>query len=36
MGVDGTCFAHDGWVSVIGQNGKTDTAVGCWISDSPK
>jgi ribosomal protein L24E len=36
MGLDRTRFAHDGWVSVIGQNGKTVTVVDYWIGDSPK
>ncbi len=33
MGLDRTRFAHDGWVSVIGQNGKTVTVVDYWIGD---
>lgn len=36
MGLDRTRFAHDGWVSVIGQNGKTVTVVDYWIGDANK
>jgi len=35
MGVDRTRLAQDGWVSVIGQNGKTVTVVDYWIGEQP-
>jgi hypothetical protein len=35
-GLDRTRFAHDGWVSVIGQTDKTITVVDYWVGDSNK
>jgi hypothetical protein len=31
MGIDKRRAAHDGWVSVIGQQGKTITVVDYWL-----
>jgi hypothetical protein len=31
MGIDATRVAQDGWVSVIGQNGKTVTVLDYWV-----
>ena len=31
MGIDNTRPAQDGWISVIGQNGKTVIVVEYWI-----
>ena len=36
MGLDGARFACDGWVSVIGQNGKTVTVEDYRIDDANK
>ena len=33
MGIDKARPSHDGWISVIGQNGKTVTVVDYWIGN---
>jgi hypothetical protein len=33
MRVDRTRFEHDGWISVIGQHGKTVRVVDYWPGD---
>lgn len=34
MGLDRTRAAHDGWISVIGQNGKNVTVIDYWVGKS--